>query len=180
MWTHYAFLDANMAKVERSVEKRQRKPPMAPVRNEQERQVIREFMARLWDLLQGPGGDNLLAGLRRLKQLPQTEQDKAIAWARSVPVTAFPASAHPFVVTMWMLRQALRRGFVLPGLQRQDLFLAFVDGMGLDEDIAAVMGRSRDWRAAANDNDRRLDQRKVMTRRSRLNARRRKLGYPNL
>ena len=78
-----------------------------------------------------------------------------------------------------MLDHALVRGVALPGLGRRDLFLAFAELLAYDEDIGGAMDRSRDGRAA-DAAGRRLDQRKVTARRSRLNGKRRKQGYPNL
>jgi hypothetical protein len=138
--------------------------------------VVRSQLERLWQVIDGPAGDAVIATLRRLSRLSPAAQRRIVELASAAPTPDAPASASIPDVAQWILGHVLARGVALPGLRHADLFAAVAELLGYDEELAAVMDRSRDWRATGA-NDRRLDQRKIMTRRSRLNARRRKAGY---
>lgn len=162
----------------RKTSTRWRVPPLAPVRNARERAIVVEFMRRLWAIIDSPTGDELIRRLRLAKKLPPQEQQRLAVAAQLRLTTQGPASAERFDVARWMLDHALVRGAALPGLDKADLFFVFADLVGADEDIADVMSRGREHRGPVTRTpERRLDQRKVMTRRSRLNKRRAAHGY---
>jgi len=169
------------AKVQTADKKRRgrpaRVPVLAPVRTEAERHVIVAQLARLWDVIDSPAGDGLVNALQRLSSLPAHEREKVAGVLSGARTTPWPMSAAPSDVVRWMLAHALRRGLALPGLQKRDLFVALAEPLAQYDDIAMVMGRSRDHHDIDTDGRRRRDQRKVMTAVSRLNKRRRAAGY---
>lgn len=150
---------------------------LAPVRTEAERAIVVAFLDRLWGVISSPLGDRMIETLRRFGRAPEAVQASVGKLARSAVV--LKPTANRAEVSRWLLAHALRRGLALPGLQRRDLFVAMAELVADYADIAAVMDRRRDEIGFDETPDARrdLDRRKVMTRVSRLNARRRTAGY---
>lgn len=186
MSVRYAFLDANMATVEDPVERKRaskktwRTPPqrfpVPPEQNERLRGAVLRTLERLWELFDGELVKPVLDALARYRALPRERQERLSTLARAHTATPLPVAATKPEIARWMIGHAILRGLFVPGIGKRDLFVALVEGFAHDEEIAAVMDRSRDWRSEGG-NARRQDQRKVMTRRSRLNGKRRQHGY---